>query len=102
VPSSALASLQPAINARVPTIDQTRHAPPQCPETQLGTRFLRDRVLRRTTDPATGLIRFNFAEATSNTNFIKYAMNRVLHGLLGEKKLSGDFLTRHPAFNLWR
>ena len=28
-------------------------------------------------------------------------MNRVLHGLLGEKKLGGDFLARHAAFNLW-
>jgi hypothetical protein len=28
-------------------------------------------------------------------------MNRALHLLPGEKKLSGDFLTRHPAFNLW-
>jgi hypothetical protein len=97
VPSSALASFKSAINARVPTIDQTRRAPRQCPETQLGTHFLRDRVLHRTTDPAFGLIRFNYAEATSNTNFIKYPMNRALHGLLGEKKLSGDFLTRHPA-----
>jgi len=100
VPSSALASLQSAINARVPTIDQTRRAPRQCSETQLGTHFLRDRVLRTTADRASGLIRVNSAEATSNTNFIEYPMNRVLHGLLGEKKLSGDFLTRHPAFNL--
>jgi hypothetical protein len=81
VPSSALASLQSAINARVPTIDQTRRAPRQCPETQLGTHFLRVRVLRRTADPAFGLMRFNYAEATSNTNFIKYPMNGVLHAL---------------------
>jgi hypothetical protein len=92
VPSSALASLQSAISARVPTIDQSRRAPRQCPETQMGTRFLRDRVLRRTTDPASGLIRFNYAEATSNTNFIKYPMNRVLHGLLGKKNLVASSL----------
>ncbi len=101
MPSSALASLQSAINARVPTIDQTRRAPRPCRETQPGTHFLRDRVLRRTTDPASGLIRVNYAEATCNAIFIKYPMNRVLHGLHGEKKLSGDFLARHPAFNLW-
>jgi hypothetical protein len=101
VPSSALASLQSAINARVSTINQTPRAPRQCPETQLATHFLRDRVLRTTADPAPGLIRVNYAEATSNTNFIQYSMNRVLHGLLGEKKLGGDFLARHAAFNLW-
>jgi hypothetical protein len=101
VPSSALASLQSAINARVPTIDQTRRAPRQCPETQLDIHFLRDCVLRRLQTQRLGLIRFNYAEATSNTNFIKYPMNRVLRGLRGQRKHRGDFLTGHPAFNQW-
>jgi hypothetical protein len=101
VPSSALASLQSAISARVPTIDQTRRAPRQYPETQLRTHYLRDRVLRRPQTQRLRLIRFNHAEATSNTSIIKYPMNRVLRGLLGEKKFSGDFRTGHPAFNQW-
>jgi hypothetical protein len=101
VPSSALASLQSAINTRVPTIDQIRRAQRQCPETQLGTHFLRDRVLCRSTDPTSALIRFNYAEASFKTICIKYPMNKVRHGLFGEKKLSGGFLTCHRAFTPW-
>lgn len=101
MPSSALASLQSAINARVLTIDQTRRAPRKHLETQLRTHFLSDRVVRRLQTQRLGLMRFNYAGATSNTNSIKYPMNRNLYGLLREGKLSGDFFTGHPAFNHW-